>query len=306
MTKRSKSYITPVNFRIVGGSNAELERYRWAVSLQRDDTHFCGGSLIGSKHIISAKHCTNLKKYPVAWIGGLDLRNKQEFQIIKTIRLYEHPEADAVIYELERPVDNIYPIPLNSNPNLPVGSEQTTIGWGRITENGPTSMILQQVTLKLIDQDVCERIIGSMYNPKFNICAGVLSGGQDACSGDSGGALLYSVNIQDPRSHVLTGIISFGFGCARKGLAGGWVSVAAILKWIQNIVPDCVVVDAELYQNLYLNSLPINMAEGIRKRIRRNMATKDKYNYQYSSNNYSSIIFLIIIVVVIWLLWKKK
>merc|ERR1719348_809096 len=52
-----------INFsdRIVGGDNTLLGEYPWQVSLLYQgviQNHFCGGTLVSSKHVITAAHCT--------------------------------------------------------------------------------------------------------------------------------------------------------------------------------------------------------------------------------------------------------
>ena len=47
-------------------------------------------------------------------------------------------------------------------------------------------------------------------------CAGTFTGGRDACQGDSGGPFI----CMDGDQPVLTGVVSWGFGCARPNFPG--------------------------------------------------------------------------------------
>ena len=50
------------------------------------------------------------------------------------------------------------------------------------------------------------------------ICMGRPQGGQDACQGDSGGPMFYQDN--NGGNFGLTGVVSWGIGCARPNLYG--------------------------------------------------------------------------------------
>lgn len=56
-------------------------------------------------------------------------------------------------------------------------------------------------------------------------CAGDLDGKYDSCQGDSGGPLVSLDNVQ-------LGIVSWGLGCARKGLAGVYTEITKVVDWI--------------------------------------------------------------------------
>lgn len=62
------------------------------------------------------------------------------------------------------------------------------------------------------------------------ICAGFISGGKDACQGDSGGPLV----VSDQQSgYRLTGIVSWGNGCALRHYPGVYTRVSRYIDWLE-------------------------------------------------------------------------
>lgn len=43
--------------RVVGGQNADKGEFPWLVSITRRGGHFCGGTIINNRFILTAGHC---------------------------------------------------------------------------------------------------------------------------------------------------------------------------------------------------------------------------------------------------------
>jgi trypsin len=100
---------------------------------------------------------------------------------------------------------------LNFNEQLPAGGEDVTaIGFGKTSEDAEVSQTLMEVEVQVIAIEECQKLLPTLVDEKMNLCAGVLEGGKDSCSGDSGGPLY------DSKTGVQYGVVSFGVGCARQ------------------------------------------------------------------------------------------
>jgi len=103
-------------------------------------------------------------------------------------------------------------------------------GWGTLNSGAnslPTA--LQYVDVPMITNDKCNQGYGGSIKPNM-ICAGYDNGGKDSCQGDSGGPLVCNVD----GVAVLTGVVSWGAGCALPGKAGVYCRVTTFLDWIKS------------------------------------------------------------------------
>lgn len=126
-----------------------------------------------------------------------------------------------------------------------VGYNPFVVGWGRTTEGGRSSDVLQQLQLPVLENDVCKASyskIGKLISEKqFDeavLCAGVLDGGQDACQGDSGGPLVQPVQQGGVPNFYQIGIVSYGIGCARANVPGVYTRVQTFVDWINEKVAE--------------------------------------------------------------------
>lgn len=105
----------------------------------------------------------------------------------------------------------------------------TVSGWGRRSENGPTSPTLRRLRVPRIRTQQCVEESGVVLTRNM-FCAGYIQGREDSCKGDSGGPLVTKYN----QTVFLLGIVSWGKGCARPGNYGIYTRVSNYLEWIHD------------------------------------------------------------------------
>ena len=187
--------------RIVGGSEVDPHSIPWQVGLVRNGGNYpnCGGTLIGSRHVISAAHCTQAMTDFDILIGAHDI-NWQNATRYVVESVHEHPSYNPSSFEFDFAIIKLKEkVPLGDKavhaclPNNELsdeyfsGSNLTVSGWGRINEGGNPSYVLHKVNVPFVPNDVCnEKYQGVIKNAMM--CAGnIEDGGVDACQGDSGG-----------------------------------------------------------------------------------------------------------------------
>jgi len=268
---------TPVETksRIINGIPAEAGQFPWQVSLRfkrplfidsKKIEHNCGGTLIDECWVLTAAHCFPNSKSSKYYVRVGDLNNEvddgteQDFDISRLIihpdyRLYPSPRNDIALVKLSknngkcaifRDVVQAACLPDEKFPMKAEGDMCQVSGWGVTnTSLGQSSAAanLQWVTLPTLKTAYCK----SRYNrdreyflEDVMFCAGkkVINEdepGQDACTGDSGGP--YVCRNAKGR-YAVTGVVSFGIGCARKKYPGVYTRVKTFNSWIRATINE--------------------------------------------------------------------
>lgn len=145
-------------------------------------------------------------------------------------------DNDIALLQLAVPISyTMYAIPA-CLPTRPLAERElwavslhTVSGWGRRSEDGPTSHLLRQLKVPRIRTQQCKEDSGVPLTQNM-FCAGYIEGRQDSCKGDSGGPLVTKYK----NTVFLLGIVSWGKGCAQPGNYGIYTRVSNYLEWIHN------------------------------------------------------------------------
>lgn len=167
-------------------------------------------------------------------------------QIRKVSKILIHPlynyttnDADIALLRLRRNISlGPYVVPICLPPAQgtfahTLGAVRTSVvsGWGRLSQHGALSDTLQRLEVPRVPLEKCRAHSGLSLTNNM-LCAGFKEGQRDACQGDSGGPLVTRYN----NTWFLTGIVSWGKGCARSNLYGVYTHVAVFVEWIMNTV----------------------------------------------------------------------
>ncbi|RLU24611.1 hypothetical protein DMN91_002700 [Ooceraea biroi] len=225
-------------YRVVGGEEALPGRWPWMAAIflhgSRRTEFWCGGSLIGPRHILTAAHCTRDQRQRPD-----DEPSSPETYAVREI--HAHPKFsrvgfynDIAVLELTRPVRRSpYVIPIclpqvRSRMQL-AGTRPTVVGWGTTYYGGKESTVQRQAVLPVWRNEDCNAAYFQPITSNF-LCAGYTQGGKDACQGDSGGPLM--LRIDERWTQI--GIVSFGNKCGEPGYPGVYTRVSEYTDWIKS------------------------------------------------------------------------
>ncbi|OXU20082.1 hypothetical protein TSAR_001452 [Trichomalopsis sarcophagae] len=236
--------------RINGGTIAPDGKYPYMASLRSFGRHFCGGSIINKRWILTAAHCLERRspRDVQVQVGSNKLSGDNGSEIYQSEYVTYHRkwDIDTITYDigllrLDRDIvftPKVQPIALVNYDIIEAGASAVLSGWGstkinkrwnrnnRFTLGGPSPNDMQQMTAELISQKACNQSWHTQYPiTESHICT-VTPFGVGACHGDSGSPLVVH--------GVQVGIASFVQPCA-KGEPDVFTRVFTFLDWIKEV-----------------------------------------------------------------------
>lgn len=201
--------------------------YVTGLRVQKEGHNFCGGTLVGPYHVLTAAHC--VEDGIVSWVAvGSPSSSGSTIQTIRVEKVVVHPQFkstsslnDVAVVQLANYATGWDPLDLGVDKDTVSSDVGTLLSFGKEPNNG-----LKALTLPIWRRSTCEAQFPNV--DASVLCAGG-ERGVDACSGDSGSPLI----VVDPYGRdVLVGLVSAGFGCGQAGVPGFYTHVAMELDFI--------------------------------------------------------------------------
>ncbi|KAJ3650336.1 hypothetical protein Zmor_022030 [Zophobas morio] len=241
--------------KIVAGFDVGYYKYPWYAALMVSNIVACGGSLVGTKTVVTAAHCfkeylvghgpSKNKKLEDAYNVSLGIYNRcqkektQKTFFIQKVHVHEKykdniPYYDVAVLILKESTNTYEPICLPKSQIKNKPREGWVPGLGTLRYHGSTPCTLHEARLLVYSDSECRKMINSTGNDPKKLyrafCAGYLQGGIDTCQGDSGGPFQI---IDEYGNYILMGLVSFGFHCANPNLLGIYTDVSQYVEWIE-------------------------------------------------------------------------
>jgi secreted trypsin-like serine protease len=181
--------------KIVGGKAITYDEAPYQAALIYRNLQICGGSVLNTRFILSAAHCThNLDAESLSiFIGSENLSSGGD--LIKVMSYLNHPkyvpstfDYDFSIIKIEVsqtfPSNVAFTILPSPKDKLKKGDSFLISGWGETKSASDDRGILRGSTVPFVDAKSCKKNYGAKKITSRMICAGFKLGGIDTCQGD--------------------------------------------------------------------------------------------------------------------------
>lgn len=229
---------------IIGGGTAPPGSFPAVVAIlfapeaNNAQAFYCGGTLIGSRHVLTAAHCADFlaASQMQVLVGSQSLASGGTRIALSAVAVHpawdpDNAVNDVAVLTLAQPVSGIKPVLIAATESAEdrvaaVGAPVRVAGWGQTALSGtdlfPTE--LQQAGMSVQSQ-AC--------NGTAVMCATSPRHAQATCFGDSGGPLFSETLVLGRRVQV--GVTSFGIGsCGDPNFPDFFARMATLGAWVKS------------------------------------------------------------------------
>ncbi len=244
---------------IVGGTDAPAGKYPSTANVTIAKAFGCTGTLIAPGWVLTAGHCGSITGAtgvgtPISFPGaafdvtvGTTAADGTGGEKLAVAQAFIPPSylvasgSDVTLLKLSAPARTA-PTPVAGTGLRDIwaaGDPTEIVGFGVTSEGGDAPATLQQASVPIIADPTCADKVGSSFENRTQLCAGVPQGGTDTCQGDSGGPMYSRTAVGTLR---VVGATSYGKGCARPDTPGVYARVAdtTLREWIRGLAPTAV------------------------------------------------------------------
>jgi secreted trypsin-like serine protease len=228
---------------VIGGGTAPAGSFPAVVALlfapesNNAQAFYCGGTLVGSRHVLTAAHCADFLSASQieVLVGSQSLASGGTRIALSAVAVHPNWDPDTVVNDvavltLAQPVSGIKPVLIAATETAEdrfaaVGAPARIAGWGQTALSGtdifPTE--LQQAGMTIQVQACSGTAV---------ICATSPRHAQATCFGDSGGPLFSETLVRGRRVQV--GVTSFGIGsCGDPNFPDFFARMATLGAWVK-------------------------------------------------------------------------
>jgi trypsin len=232
---------------VINGQDAVAGSWPWMVTLvasavtDSTEAQFCGGVLIGPRHVLTAAHCVSgARPSDLEVMIGQTALPFTKGTRLPILGYVVHPDINWITLEHDLAIiklkDAVTTAPaqlaLQSDAALYApGTSAYIMGWGQKDPKLPILPVnLQEAQIPIVSDSTCLDEIGRYFKPSSMMCAGTKASsntsedGVGTCYGDSGGPMVVS---DGSGGWKVVGIVSWGLGCANEKTRGVFAEVPA-------------------------------------------------------------------------------
>lgn len=234
----------PINNKIINGTEVKDGEFPFFVFLAYYRTNkkflpFCGGIIISPNYILTAAHCIKNSDIDVKIIKyqkNLNDVYKNNVSVNDIEKIIRHPNYiklnnDITLIKLKKSIYlDKYPLITFNESDYNINKTHELAGYG-VTKEGSSKISnkllkieIDVVNYRYFNQYIKKYLTKNMYTA-HRIKGKII---YDSCQGDSGGG----VWRKSDNDFYITGIVSWGIGCAKKKYPGVYTKLINYLDWV--------------------------------------------------------------------------